>query len=379
MKRKIVFVSFLRLTTRVERDWYIKDLLERGVEVEYWDVVRALRQPHEEVDSIKPPYLLYFQTLKEIEARLRQPDYDNAIFVLLITYTGGFTNIYALLSRYNRKMSFIARSNMPTNPKPAWKKVAERWANPAWLLRLAYGIGKAKAMRRLGFVKPFDMVFAAGRVAMRTNLFARRVIPINAHDYDEFVRVRSAPTRLVDARYAVFLDINLPYQSDLAVCGLPVIAAAEYFAAMNGFFQRIERELGMQVVVAAHPKTAYGAERFEGRTTMRGRTAELVRDASLVLTHTSTSLSYAVLNRKPLMFTHTEAMRREYKDTVMRELANFATYLNAPLVNAEGFNDGLSMPTVDEGRYAAYQYDFLTSTESEGQSSRDIFCAALTA
>jgi hypothetical protein len=380
VSRKVVFVSFLKLTSRVARDWYISDLCERGADVEYWDVIDALREPHDEVDSISPPYLHTFRTLGAIEARVARPEYANAVFVMLITYTGGFTNIYALLSRHDRRMVFISRGAMPTSPAPAWRKVLSRWESPLWLARSAFVIAKAKLMRRVGAVKPFEIVFAAGRVAMEGELYARQVIPINAFDYDEHVRVSALPTRLVASEYAVFLDINLPYQSDLAICGLPAIASEEYFASLNAYFRMLESRSGMPVVIATHPKAAYGADRFEGRTTMHGVTAHLVRDSALVLTHTSTSLSYAVLNEKPLVFMYTEAMRLAYKDNVMRELANFATYLNAPLVNVNNLENArtLEMPTADVPRYQQYKYDFLTSPASERRPTSETFISAVT-
>ena len=379
MSRRVVYVSFLRLTNRVARDWYLDDLRERGAEVEYWDVVEALREPHDEVDTIDPSYLHRFRTLAEVEERVRREEYADAIFVMLIAYTGRFSNIYEVLSRYDRRMVIIQRADMPTSPAPIWKKLLQRWASPLWLARVALNVAKAKAMRRKGLVKPYDMIFAAGAVTMRGDTYARRIIPINAFDYDEFVRVGALPERLVESRYAVFLDINLPFQSDLDLCGLPAIAADEYFSSLNEYFRAVERVLGMPVVIAAHPKTAYGSERFEGRTVMRGVTSHLVRDSSLVLTHTSTSLSYAVLNRKPLIFIYTDAMRSAYKDNVMRELANFAKYLNAPLanVNDTAARQHLAIPNVDPERYDAYVHDFLTSEESKDYATRDIFCQAV--
>ena len=44
MKRKIIYVSFVRLTDKVMRDWYIDYLLGKGAVVEFWDVVSLLRK-----------------------------------------------------------------------------------------------------------------------------------------------------------------------------------------------------------------------------------------------------------------------------------------------------------------------------------------------
>ena len=118
----------------------------------------------------------------------------------------------------------------------------------------------------------------------------------------------------------VFLDINLPYHSDLAFCGRPQIDPVAYYRSLNRFFGLLEREYGIEVIIAAHPRADYDRTTFEGRQIFRLVTAELVRDAEFVLSHTSTAMSYAVLNAKPLIFIYTDAMAAVYQRLFIREM-----------------------------------------------------------
>ena len=64
-------------------------------------------------------------------------------------------------------------------------------------------------------------------------------------------------------------------------------------------------------------------------------TADLVKDAEFVLSHTSTAMSYAVLNAKPLIFIYTDAMAAVYQRLFIREMRTYADYLDAPLYNVD--------------------------------------------
>jgi hypothetical protein len=181
--------------------------------------------------------------------------------------------------------------------------------------------------------------------------------------------------RVVKGKYAVFLDINLPYQSDLVISGLPAVNASCYFKSLNHFLDLLEDAYSVKVVIAAHPKAAYNNNEYNQREIYSLLTAELVKDAEFVITHTSTALSYAVLNSKPLVFIYTDEMMSIYKNTFMREIESSANYLNASIYNIDEITDGsqviIKLP--NQELYESYKYNYLTSQESENKISAEIF------
>jgi hypothetical protein len=381
VKRKVIYVSVGRLTDKIARDWYIDYLIEKGVSVEYWDVVSLVREEHAERGARNPEYLHVFRSFDEVEQMLRLPANRDALYVMLITYAGQFTRIYRILSQYDCRMLFIAWGAMPRDPIYKWRKIASALANPAWCAKETFYRCKATALRRLKLVKPFDIIFAAGEALMAGGHFAAKVVPINLCDYDHYIKARAAGGRLFEGRYSVFLDINLPYQSDLAFCGYAQIDPAGYFRSLNRFFGLLERQYGLKVVIAAHPKADYDAATFEGRPMHRLVTAELVRDAEFVLSHTSTALSYAVLNAKPLVFIYTDGMAAAYRDTDIRQLHCYASYLDSPICNVDDIARGaqVAITAVNPKRYEKYKYDFLTTHESEQTSTGEIFLREISA
>ena len=168
MSAKVIYVSIMRLTARVASHWFVDYLVDHGVDVEYWDVLEALRDGHAETGSIERQYLRRFRSLEEVDVALGLPENSGALYVMLIAYTGHFTNIYTLLSKHAARMAMITWGVLPTNPAPPWKKILERYSSPVWLATTAFYMVKARLWRKLRLVNPFVLHFAAGRIALQS-------------------------------------------------------------------------------------------------------------------------------------------------------------------------------------------------------------------
>ena len=367
---KVVYVSVMRLSARVARDWYLDYLMEKGATVEYWDVTSLLYGEDGRRSEVAE-FLRVPATYAELEVLLQRPENRGARYAMLVHYESRTVRLFRIFSRHDCRMLFFSWGALPIGQVRRWRRglsnVAATAANAAGRL-------KAAVYMKLGLIKKFEIVFAAGRALLSGAQHASRVVPINLVDFDHFVQVRSQPARLVADRYAVFLDIDLPHQSDLRIVGLPAIDATRYYRSLNRFFGLVEDRYGVTVVVAAHPKATYDERTFDGRTTLKGRTAELVRDAEFVISHHSTSLSYAVLNEKPLVFIYTGPMKEAYELTLVTYLYELATFLGATIYDIDELGDGsaVKVEPVSESRYREYKYEFLTSPESEGDSTGEI-------
>lgn len=375
--RKIIYLSFIRLTDKVARDWYISYSIENGAVVEFWDIVSLVREEHDEMGELEVAYLRHIKTYQALASLLRQPENRDAVYVMLISYSGRLSKPFRLLSKYCCKMVFLSWGAMPiTFSSPKWRRILYRFvSDPAHFFMKVYDVLLGVAFRKLNIVNRYEVVFVAGSALTTVDQFAKKIVPFNLCDYDHFRRVKLDHKRIIQGRYAVFLDINLPYQSDLAFCGLPSVDSASYFTALNRFFSLLENTFGIKLVIAAHPKASYANNENNGRETQRLVTAELVKDAEFVITHTSTALSYAVLNFKPIIFIYTEEMMQIYKDTVVKEIENLASYLKQDTYNIDKVTDGrqIVISTPNREVYDSYKFEYLTSHESENKTSAEIF------
>jgi hypothetical protein len=374
MKRKIIYVSFVRLTDKVMRDWYIDYLLGKGAVVEFWDVVSLLRKEYSERGTKDADYLRVLHGYDELTQLLRQPENRGAWYIMLVDYAGQVTPVFRLLSKFDCRMLFIAWGAMPHRSAGTRRRIWAMMRRPLLYSKLAFYQLKAAAWRRLKLVKPFEIVFAAGRVLLEREQHALKVVPINLCDYDCFLQKKGCGERVVEGRYAVFLDIYLPYHTDMETSGYPRIEAAGYYRSVNRFFGLLEQQHGLKVVIAAHPKADYNPATFEGREAYRLVTADLVRDAEFVICHVSTAVSYAVLNAKPLIFIYTNEMLRAYRNNIMRGVRYCADYLGAPLYNVDLVHEArqIVVRDPDPSRYRSYKYDFLTTRQTENSTNGEI-------
>ena len=101
---------------------------------------------------------------------------------------------------------------------------------------------------------------------------------------------------------------------------------------MFQFFKTFEKKTGLKIKFAAHPKSLKKnvAKYSLDLDYSIGNTEELVKNSSLVLLHSSTSISYAILFKKPIIFlTSNELM----KSWIGPRIDNFSKVLNGILVN----------------------------------------------
>jgi hypothetical protein len=378
---KIIYVSYMHLSDKVARDWFIDFLIEKGAEVEYWDVTHLVFGKSlgrsKDVSYLRVP-----EHLGQIGDWLLLPENKDAQYVVLVSYEGRSAELYRLLSKYAVRMLKISWGLLPIKRQSnGWSRLHDLFIAPSDFARRAFYSFKAHAYLKLGLVRPYDVVFAAGMRACSSFQFARKSIPINLIDYDCYIDSLTKTNRVLDGRYAVFLDVNFPYHSDLRMIGLPQLEPVNYYASLRRFFSRVETEMGIEVLVAAHPQAQYTNDMFDGRRIYRGMTPALVRDAEFVISHHSTSISYAVLNGKPLVFVYTDEMEEIYRRTFVSYIRDFSEFLDSPMWNIDSMPEACSLKikAVKAERYARYKYDYLTTKETEKMKTRDIFWHELTA
>ena len=165
MNRKLIYISYGRLTDKISRDWYIDYSIEKGSVVEYWDIVSLMREEHNEKGMLNPSYLRYIKSYKEFDALLQTTENQDAVYVMLISYSGRFSKPYRLLSKYNSKMVFLNWGAMPikTNVSKLQSMIYRFFMQPVKFIRAVSDTLLGIGYRRLNLVKQFDIVFVAGK------------------------------------------------------------------------------------------------------------------------------------------------------------------------------------------------------------------------
>lgn len=335
--KRIIFLTRTTFNYRDFQRFGVELLQQSGFTIEFWDTTPVLDpatyRQYQPPDPYKFDGLRVFYEkdvlLKEISNlasdtfvidtvhfEYKNLDFYQALSKSKAEYAVIMANALPVASLQNRKYSLVSILQRKTktflkNPKEVlWRKKIL----PHLPIRL-FG------------VKPAKIILAGGEKSLTYHFPVNRnteILWIHSFDYDLYLE--KAENKLIDSTTAVFLDEYLPFHpDDLSNPKFFKIDPMKYYTCLNSFFDRIERELSLKVIIAAHPKALYEnmPNIFHGRRCIRGQTIGLVKTCRLVLTHASTAISFAVLLNKPLVFINSTGLDKSPTDMLIRTMANY--------------------------------------------------------
>ena len=365
------------LTIKIKRNFFIDDLINRGFCVKYWSIHKLLFRKLKLVDEIEEPFcqdITSFEQLQELIIK-----YKNSFFIVdfLITHKS-----YLILYYLSKCNCLISALGIHTSINLSLKEKCQNIQN--------YGISKIfpfikstinkiiiRLMQLFLPIRDLDIFFYCGNRSL-SSLNVKKKIAINSFDYEDYRKLLSETSSidLKNRRYALFLDQYLPYHPDIKLWGRQNLSPTKYYSALNDFFSKIEQTYSLEVIIAAHPKAIYDKDFFRGRKVIKYKTAELVKHSQLVIAHSSLSISFAVLNYKPIVFIYLDDF---YKmgTSIMVLLKKMAKELGSEPICLDKDYTLENMNKVDVVKYDNYKYNYLTSKESETLFNIDIIHSAV--
>lgn len=228
--------------------------------------------------------------------------------------------------------------------------------------------------------KPASYVIHGGSRSFSTRLAGPDTVGIHAHAMDYDIYLEESARDRQPTGTAVFIDEYRPYHSDVLAYGYDRIVEPEtYFTEIRALFDRIEREMGLEVVIAACPRADYSDKPgvFGDRRIEEQSTARLVAESSLVLAHRSTAISFAIMFKKPVMQI---ATRDNYEHPSQKPYFDgFQHIFGKPIQFYENAGDvDLSVALdLDAGAYARYMAEYIKRPGSPEKAFWEIVADAV--
>ena len=190
-------------------------------------------------------------------------------------------------------------------------------------------------------------------------------------DYDVYLNIKDKQVNNT-IPYAVFLDEDMAYHSDYSMLNskAPLVDSNKYYPGLVKFLKKFEVETGLPICFAAHPKIHHHnlhnlSNLLQGIKCSIGNTAELVKNSKIVLLHASTSMSFAVLFRKPAIFLTSNELDQSWIGPTIKD---FAKLMNSQIIN---ISDELNKPLdierlskIDEAKYKYYLDEYIKMPNS---------------
>jgi hypothetical protein len=141
----------------------------------------------------------------------------------------------------------------------------------------------------------------------------------------------------------------------------------KYQSSLRNFFNKVEKETGCIVNIAAHPgyEGCRYPDIFGKRLTIVGNTAEMISRSSFVLVNGSTAVSFAILFGKPIIFLTSDDELARFKKLKSKE--TIGPWLGKTPINIDYPND-LDWDKeleINEDVYRNYKHSFLIANGTE--------------
>jgi hypothetical protein len=192
-----------------------------------------------------------------------------------------------------------------------------------------------------------------------------KIVPGNSSDFSTFLRSENLEEQNFDS--CVFLDTGFPgFIRDEVIEGRTEdVAPSEWYPRLGHFFNRVEMYLGCAIVIAPHPKHIgrdYSSF-FGNRQIGENDTATIVQSSMLVIGTNSTSISYPVSFKKPLILLTCDAIEKS-KQRKKLEIKNCAEATGARVFNIDreySEEELRAAMVIDRAKRESYKRKYLTS------------------
>jgi hypothetical protein len=310
-------------------------------------------------------FIIQIDSYKTLENMIKKHADEQTYFNIQMHFESRFWKIFRLVKIYNCKTSIFEIGYGPNIVSA--HKILGYLQNPLKLLhRLSEKI-LVKLLLSSNFLKTdYDVVFSAGHAAREIAFNkAKQIVEINFIDYEYFQKYLYEERASQYGGCIIFLDSYMAHHEDISFAiNSKRLDPDVYINALNNFFDKIEYQYNKEIVIAAHPKSNYSEGTFKHRKIVKNQTLDLVCSADFILSHHSTSVSYAVLSYKSILFIYTDEMEALYKAGHIQFMKTLADVLNMPCINIDHI-EGVTIEKVSTNHYDKYRYDYLVSKTSE--------------
>ena len=316
MKKKIIFICDIGCQKRDFDRFGIK-ILSKKFDVLFLDCTKWL-QPKFYKKKAESNFLfkerIEIKNFKHLCNEINQINTKNIIGAIdLIGISSIHTKIRNFLKSKLIKIIYILNTEIKTKNSQLQK-----------LIFYINKKNKISAIYRKLFKKPkqnyntndADILILCGDIGKKFLNDHQKSINLCHFDYDIYLDLKKKKIKNKLKSYALFLDQYLPMHSGQNYIGNQSrkMNVKEYYKNLENFFSKFEEKYKIEVVVAAHPRANYEKNKLlnSKRKYYLNKTPELVKNSSIVFTHTSTAMNFAILFDKPIFFLTLDNYRKTH-------------------------------------------------------------------
>lgn len=370
MDKKIIFMTSIPFMKQHITDMYITEIGEKYL-TDMWDL-SPLYECKDVVENIFSD-VKKIQTIDEFEVALEKEVKAHEIVVITNILNAYLGRIIGNLQKWSIPIVCINKESFNT-----WLfekgtfRYRKYFRRKAQLQALAIHFPLTRYilnMRQFGKYKYDYLLASQNYYKMQSHNF----IKIHHIKYDEFLMASNA-TRTIEGKYLLFIDAG-PSTHPAFINRINTLDHNNYLRRINNYFEFIEKETGLPIVISAHPKSKYNKDDFGGRNIYIGRTAELIHYSEGVLSHYSTSLVNAALEYKPIQIIYYQKMlKSSFRGSAIMGL-EFADLTGADICDMESPHSIVFR--VPDKKYDHFLEEHICSKQDKNKDNATLVCEAM--
>jgi len=367
--KNIFFIDRFPFTKNLFVRFEFEKFKALGYNVKFIDISSILkRQKLESVytDEIAP-YRIKFSSTKAFDSFIKTHK-DNCLVASTVPFIGSSSWMYLSLFKYKIDYVLLSFESFPELSSPQKNTLAKKYGKVIrFFNRLHFKKVWIKPKEAITFLRakhgiyPAKMMILSEQKKVRNSLLTDTNTIIRysfSPDYKEYDRIKDKK-RIISEKYAVFIDQYFYHHPDFKTKHIEhEFTNTDYYPQLNTFLESFSKKTGLKVIVASHPRRHQVQEAdFNADFDLYyNKTAQLIKDADIVLMHFSTAISFAILSRKPFLLLNSPML----KGTVDEKIKSFAQYFNKEeILLEEAYHPKPAHFEIDEARYLRYQNAFL--------------------
>ncbi len=366
--KKIFYISLEPINERFIKSYFVRDLIDVKCNINY---IYFNNSKSKKMNNVKINTISFFDisNIKELSLFIKNNNVTtNFIVLLFLPYDNITKNIYQLFCKSKMKLIHFDWGSFPISRSSYNNKILLFLLNQ--LILDFFKIFYSKLLFRKCF--PIDFLFFTGS-SPRTLHLLKPINKINIDFFDTvtFKNIKKKNNNL-KREYAVFLDVNMTNHPDFDLLNIRKINPIYYYKNINEFFEYIEKKYNIDIVIAAHPTLQVSEyKKYNNRKVVKSNTAALVSSSKFVISHHSTSISFALLAYKPIVFIYNNHIAHYLRKNIFKSILGQAYALKQPIINIS-FRKEFEDFSLDfnEERYRKFLKKYIYTGKSFSQPSK---------
>lgn len=377
---KVVFLSYSKLTKKILSEYSINNFLEKNIIFEYIDLTELLRKDHIDNGMINDyKYYVKIDSYIDLIKYLKKNRDSDCVYFVNIPIQFKFLLFYSIITFYKIDTWIIMNFGNPSFlvKRGFFQKLVNHIIHPSLFFNILINNIFYKLVTKFNIIKKHSITFCVGLAELNNNHHTVKKISINSSDYEKACLLEDVNRINTNENgKIIFLDIFLPFHNDLDLSKDKRVNPEIYYNELNNFFIKLEEFYENEIIIAAHPTAIYKNNPFQGRKIIYNNTNELVKYSSFVISHWSTSVNYAIIYKKPILFFYTSEMLIHYRFSHILSLISYSNSLSQKLVYVNDNNIFDSNFIINEKLYSNYIEKYI-SFNTGNKKNIDIFLTNL--